>query len=93
MVIVYYATIEARGWTIVYAEIIRKRLVEERKKAGYTQRDIADKIKEPPSKIAKIETGFQSPDAETIGKLAEFYNVSTDWLFGLGQKRQEKHYS
>jgi transcriptional regulator with XRE-family HTH domain len=71
----------------MYSEIIRQRLIEERKIAGYTQRDISEYLKIPPSKIAKIETGFQTPDAETIGKLAEFYGISIDWLFGLGQKR------
>ena len=71
----------------MYSEIVRKRLMEERKIAGYSQRELAEKIKEPQSKLAKIELGTQAPDAETIGKLAEFYSVSTDWLFGLGQKR------
>lgn len=71
----------------MYSEIIRERLIEERKIAGYTQRDIAERLNIPPSKIAKIETGSQVPDVETLGKLAEFYCISTDWLFGLGQKR------
>jgi len=42
-----------------------------------------------PSKLAKIETGSQNADIETIGTLAEFYNVSVDWLFGLGRKAKE----
>ena len=70
----------------MYSDIVRNRLIEERKKAGYTQRDIAEQLNIPPSKIAKIETGSQAIDIETIGKLADFYGVSVSWLFGLGQK-------
>lgn len=74
----------------MYCEIIRQRLVEERKNAGYTQRQIANELNEPRSKIAKIELGQQTPDPETIGKLASFYEISVDWLFGLGQKNSNR---
>ena len=71
----------------MYQEIIRQRLIAERKAAGYSQQEVADHIHELRSKIAKIETGSRAPDVEIIGKLAEFYGISADWLFGLGQKR------
>ena len=71
----------------IYQEIIRQRLIAERKIAGYSQQELADQIQELQSKIAKIESGNRMPDVEIIGKLAEFYGISTDWLFGLGQKR------
>jgi len=74
----------------MFQEIIRKRLIAERKTAGYSQQEIAEHIQELRSKIAKIEAGIQTPDVETIGKLAEFYGISTDWLFGLGQKRPQE---
>jgi len=70
----------------MYQEIIRQRLIAERKEAGYSQQALANQIKEHQSKIAKIELGERMPDVETIGKLAEFYGISIDWLFGLGQK-------
>jgi len=71
----------------MYQEIIQKRLIAERKAAGYSQQALADEIQELQSKIAKIESGARAPDVETLGKLAEFYGISIDWLFGLGQKR------
>ena len=70
----------------MYGDIVRKRLIEERKNAGYTQLDLAEKLNISPSKIAKIETGTQIPDVETIGRIAELYGISVSWLFGLGQK-------
>ena len=73
----------------MYEEIIIQKLKSERNKAGYTQEEVAEKTGIPRTMLAKIKTGKQRPDAETIGKLAEFYCVSTDWLFGIGKKREE----
>lgn len=71
----------------MYKEIIQQKLIKAREEIGMTQREVATRINEPPSKIAKIETGYQTADVETIGKLAELYEVSFDWLFGAGKKR------
>ena len=70
----------------MYEEIIIKKLIQARHTAGYTQKEVSEITKIALSKIAKIETGRQRPDAETIGTLAELYEVSTDWLFGIGKK-------
>ena len=71
----------------MYHELVRQRLTAERKAAGYSQQQLADEIQELRSKIAKIENGSRAPDVDIVGKLAEFYGISTDWLYGLGQKR------
>ena len=73
----------------MYKEIIQQKLKNAREDIGLTQREIADRIEEPQSKIAKIESGTQSPDVEIIGKLAELYEVSLDWLFGVGPKKRQ----
>ena len=70
----------------MYSEIIRLRLTEERKTAGYTQQQLADLTGIDDLLIAKIEVGKRKPDVETVGKLAAFYGVSTDFFYGLGQK-------
>ncbi len=66
----------------MYQETFAQKLAQARKDAGYTQRQIAEilKIKQPT--LAGYETGRAQPDIETIGKLADFYEVSTDWLIG-----------
>lgn len=76
----------------MYQEIIRQKLINARNEIGYTQREVAEKIQEPPSKIAKIETGSQQPDVETLGKLAELYEVSFDWIFGVGKRRNTENF-
>lgn len=48
-----------------------------------TQEQVAEKLNTSRSNITKYESGSLEPNIETIGMLAELYNVSTDWLFGI----------
>lgn len=54
-----------------------------RLKANLTQQEVAEKINTSRSNITKYEIGMLEPNIDTIGQLAELYNVSTDWLFGI----------
>mgnify|MGYP000243291747 CR=1 FL=1 len=54
-----------------------------RKSAKMTQQQVADILNTSRSNITKYETGALEPNLETIGLLAELYNVSTDWLLGI----------
>ena len=54
-----------------------------RKSAKMTQEEVAEKLNTSRSNITKYELGTLEPNIETIGMLAELYNVSTDWLFGI----------
>ena len=66
----------------MYKETFGQKLRTAREQAGYTQRQITEitGIKQPT--LASYETGRREPDIETLGKLADFYNVSVDWLIG-----------
>lgn len=66
----------------MYIETFSARLKKAREETGYTQRDIAQIIGISKSTIASYETGRTEPKIETLGKLADFYGVSTDWLIG-----------
>lgn len=66
----------------MYIETFAQKLAQARKDAGYSQRQMADFMKISKSTIASYETGRTQPDIETLGKLADFYEVSTDWLIG-----------
>lgn len=70
----------------MYIEGFAKKLAAARKDAGYTQREIAQIFKISQSTIAGYEIGRTEPDIETLGKLADFYAVSTDWLIGTKGK-------
>lgn len=54
-----------------------------RKSSKMTQQQVADILNTSRSNITKYENGLLEPNIETIGLLAELYNVSTDWLFGI----------
>ena len=54
-----------------------------RKSAKMTQQQVADKLNTSRSNITKYELGSLEPNIETIGLIAELYNVSTDWLFEI----------
>lgn len=54
-----------------------------RQSSKMTQQQVADELNTSRSNITKYETGALEPNIETIGQLAELYNVSADWLFGI----------
>ena len=73
----------------MYAEMFPSKLKKARINTGLTQREVSKEIGIPYSTIANYETGRTQPDIETLGILADFYNVSVDWLLGTkGGKRE-----
>lgn len=56
-----------------------------RKAAGMTQKELADAIGIDRSSIGKYETGTQ-PSSEVLMKLASFFNVSMDYLYGISEE-------
>ncbi|MCY8486383.1 helix-turn-helix domain-containing protein [Bacillus atrophaeus] len=59
-----------------------KRLKEARKKAGYTQKQAAEKLKIGNNNLSNYERDYRDPDTDTLLKLSDLYNVSTDYLLG-----------
>lgn len=72
----------------MYIEIFRQKLKKARKDTGFTQAEVCKEINIPRSTLANYETGRTQPDLETLAKLADFYEVSIDWL--LGTKGENK---
>lgn len=66
----------------MYVEAFAAKLKKARQDTGFTQREIAKELKISKSTIASYEMGRTQPDIEMLGTLADFYNVSTDWLIG-----------
>lgn len=66
----------------MYAEAFPSKLKKARENTGFTQREVETEtgIKQPT--IASYEIGRTQPDLETLGILADFYQVSVDWLLG-----------
>ncbi len=62
--------------------IFGKRLATLRKEKGISQYEFADRIGFSRGQVANYEQGKREPDYETLQKIADFFNVSTDYLLG-----------
>lgn len=47
-----------------------------------TQKEVANHFQTSPQSYAQWEKGLRKPSAENLQKLADFFNVSTDYLLG-----------
>lgn len=57
-------------------------LKEARKKSGMTQKEVADIIGVGQSTYKNYECALREPNGDTIVKLANLFNVTTDYLLG-----------
>jgi len=53
-----------------------------RKSRGLSQYELAERLSFSRGKLANYEQGTRQPDFETLEKLADFFDVSTDYLLG-----------
>ena len=58
------------------------RLKELRLQHGFTQAEIAKKLETSQGAYQKLESGAREPNYEKLEKIADFFGVSLDWLFG-----------
>lgn len=64
---------------------IAKRLQVLRKKAGYSQEQVAEMLGISRQAVSKWESGQGKPEIDNIIKLTKIYNVSSDYiLLGIG---------
>src|SRR5690606_8462119 len=61
---------------------LARRLRELRESRGFLQKFVADKLKIRSNTLSGYENGTRSPDPEMLVKIANLYNVSTDYLLG-----------
>ena len=62
--------------------MFKERLKELRKMNGITQKELAEHLGFTHVAVVKWENGQREPDFSTIVKIAQFFNVSTDYLLG-----------
>lgn len=60
--------------------ILADKIVEERKKNGWTQEDLAQKLGVSRQSVSKWESAGAIPDLKKIIQLADLFEVSTDYL-------------
>lgn len=64
------------------SEIFRERLREARKLRGYNQEELATKAGMPASSVAHFEGGTRKPSFESLRRLANALEITTDYLLG-----------
>jgi len=69
-------------------DMIEDRLKQLRKENSLTQKELADKLNISKGSIAMYETGKRSPDNEILSIIADFFDVSTDYLLGRSNIRR-----
>ena len=69
--------------------IYGKRLRELREKSGHTQEELAKLLNTSRSRIGMYEQGKRQPDFEMQEALADFFNVTLDYLFGRSKEDTE----
>lgn len=74
-----------------------ERLIYLRERAGLTKKELADEIGIDKSTMTHYEKGDIKPSAKTIEKIADYFNVSTDYLLGKSDiiympKNNEENY-
>lgn len=57
-----------------------KRLKQLREKAGISQSKLADDLSLRQNDISRYETGAREPDHKTLLALADYFDVSVDYL-------------
>lgn len=70
----------------MYKNMFCERLKQAREDNQLLQIDVEIATGVNRTSLSRYETGQREPDIETIGKLANYYGVSLDWLFGNVKK-------
>lgn len=65
---------------------LNEKLREMRKIKGYTQLQVSEKIGIERSSYSLYELGKRSPDYETLNKIADLFNCTTDYLLGRSEE-------
>lgn len=60
--------------------ILADKIIEERKKNGWSQEELADKLGVSRQAVSKWESSGSTPDLQRVIRLAELFGVSTDYL-------------
>lgn len=69
-------------------DVMKNRLKELRKSRGYTQISLQMQTGIEQALLSKFENGERIPPTETLMRLADFYNVSVDYILCRTDKQE-----
>ena len=67
---------------------IGNRLKQLRNEYGILQKDLAEQLNLSQQTISLYESNKRQPDYDTLRTIAEFFNVSTDYILGITNIRE-----
>ena len=68
--------------------MLGERLKECRKLKGVTQKQVAEFLDTTVTTYQRYELNIREPNMTTLSKLADYFNVSIDYLFGRSNSRE-----
>ena len=69
--------------------MIGKKIFDLRKENGKTQKEIALYLKISQQANANYESNKREPDIDTLIKIADYFNVSVDYLLGKSENKKQ----
>ena len=63
-------------------KVFQERLIEQRKLNKVTQRQMADYLQMAQPSYIRYENGSAEPNLENLVKIADYFDVSVDYLLG-----------
>ncbi|NEZ46119.1 helix-turn-helix domain-containing protein [Clostridium niameyense] len=63
--------------------IVHERIKKERIEKGINQPELAKALNVSKQTVSNWENGKRTPDADTLTKIADFFNCSVDYLLGI----------
>lgn len=89
---ILFTTFRSFSFTTICSRIKRRgdemrRIAMLRRESGMNQMELAKYLKLSQQTISKYENGKADPDKDTLIKLSELFNVSTDYIIGNSDKR------
>ncbi|ARJ20487.1 XRE family transcriptional regulator [Bacillus thuringiensis] len=67
---------------------LKERIRFLRKERNLKQDELGKAIGVNAASVSKFETGLKSPSRETLQRMADFFNVTADYLLGRSNNRQ-----
>lgn len=73
------------------AGLLGLRIKELRKEKGLRQSELATTLHVSQQAVGSWETGRTVPGADTLNVLADYFNVTTDYLLGRPEKKEKQN--
>ena len=69
---------------------LSEKIMDLRKRSGWSQEELADRLGISRQSVSKWETGESTPDIDKIIRMSELWNVSTDYLLKEEEALEQK---